>query len=434
MAQKKKKRRLKRWVRVVLWCITLTLVSWLIYWPVSTLMEYWENHSLSAHDVHSANRNAEASPDPTMEQRLRAFMQAPVRLDTADIALTVYDLSADTAVVAWHESELMPPASCIKLLTAIAALKRLGPEHKYQTRISTRGRIKGGTLHGDVIIQTDDDPVIDDLSPLISALSSKGISQIEGKVVLNLARTDTLRPHHTASVWDIPYNKLPVLLKGQRRIRSEVSTLLARQGIKYHNIRVEPGPRIYVGITPLKTITTPIEQVISPMLIHSSNIKADALYHHTNHYRDRYEPFRGKGQSQTELFLSQDLRYDTTPFTLNDGSGLSPDNRVDANFLLALLRYAWSDESMRDILLNHALATPSHPTRRGSLLTRMSGPEFKGRIFCKTGTLTSRAVSSLSGYAKARNGHWYAFVIINRNSPVGESRLYQDRLCKELVR
>ena len=89
---------------------------------------------------------------------------------------------------------------------------------------------------------------------------------------------------------------------------------------------------------------------------------------------------------------------------------------------------------MREILLNHALATPSHPTRRGSLLTRMSGPEFKGRIFCKTGTLTSRAVSSLSGYAKARNGHWYAFVIINRNSPVGESRLYQDRLCKELVR
>ena len=258
MAQKKKKRRLKCWVRVVLWCITLTLVSWLIYWPVSTLMEYWENHSLSAHDVHSANRNAEASPDPTMEQRLRAFMQAPVRLDTADIALAVYDLSADTAVVAWHESELMPPASCIKLLTAIAALKRLGPEHKYQTRISTRGRIRGGTLHGDVIIQTDDDPVIDDLSPLISALSSKGISQIEGKVVLNLARTDTLRPHHTASVWDIPYNKLPVLLKGQQRVRSEVSTLLAKQGIKYQNIRVEPGPRIYVGITTLRTLTTPI--------------------------------------------------------------------------------------------------------------------------------------------------------------------------------
>ena len=434
MVKQKKKRRLKRWVRVVLWCITLTLVSWLIYWPVSTLREYWARHRSATSELNSHERNAQTAPDPIMEQRLRAFAQAPSRLDTADVALAIYDLSADTVVFMMHEKELMPPASCIKLLTAVAALKRLGPDHKYQTHISTRGNVTGSTLHGDVIIQADDDPIIDDLSPLVSALRRKGINQIEGKVILSLARTDTLRPHHTASVWDIPYIKLPILLKGQQRIKSELRVILAQQGIKYRNISVESGLRIYPEITPLKTLTTPIEQIISPMLIHSSNIKADALYHHTNHYHDRYESFRGRGQSQTELFLSQDLNYDTTHFTLNDGSGLSPENRVDANFLLALLRYAWSDESMREILLNHALATPSHPTRRGSLLTRMSGPEFRGRIYCKTGTLTSRAVSSLSGYAKAKNGHWYAFVIINRNSPVGESRLYQDKLCKELVR
>ena len=43
-------------------------------------------------------------------------------------------------------------------------------------------------------------------------------------------------------------------------------------------------------------------------------------------------------------------------------------------------------------------------------------------------------VYGVCGYAHGRNGHWYAFAIINRDSPVGESRLYQDMLCKVLVK
>ena len=64
----------------------------------------------------------------------------------------------------------------------------------------------------------------------------------------------------------------------------------------------------------------------------------------------------------------------------------------------------------------------------------MSSPLYQNRIFCKTGTLTSIGASSLCGYAHGCNGHWYAFAIINRDSPVGESRLYQDMLCKVLVK
>ena len=43
-------------------------------------------------------------------------------------------------------------------------------------------------------------------------------------------------------------------------------------------------------------------------------------------------------------------------------------------------------------------------------------------------------VYGVCGYAHGRNGHWYAFSIINRDSPVEESRLYQDMLCKVLVK
>ena len=43
-------------------------------------------------------------------------------------------------------------------------------------------------------------------------------------------------------------------------------------------------------------------------------------------------------------------------------------------------------------------------------------------------------VYGVCGYAHGRNGHWYAFAIINRDSPVEERRLYQAMLCKVLVK
>ena len=43
---KKKKRRLKRWVRIVLWSMMLALGTWIIWWPANALHDYWEEASL----------------------------------------------------------------------------------------------------------------------------------------------------------------------------------------------------------------------------------------------------------------------------------------------------------------------------------------------------------------------------------------------------
>ena len=118
---------------------------------------------------------------------------------------------------------------------------------------------------------------------------------------------------------------------------------------------------------------------------------------------------------------------------MNDGSGLSPENRLTADFLVQLLVYAYKDSVIRNVLIDEALATPAHPTRHGSLLGRMSAPCYHGRIFCKTGTLVSFASSSLAGYACHKNGRWFAFSIINNNSPVYDAREFQDALCHLLV-
>lgn len=434
---KKKKRKLKRWVKVVLWSMMLALGTWIIWWPANVLLEYWEEASLKdtqRNTFQPENVLTTHEADSAMAKKVLRFIESPTRLDTANIAVSLWDLSSNSPVVQWHDQELMVPASSLKLLTAISALKRLGHDHKYTEKVLMTGTLKNGILHGDIIFQADDNPMVETLNEYTNAISRAGIRKIDGRLILNLMRTDTLKAHHTASLWDIPYNRTPILLKGAPRVAQEIRLLLKQAGVDVPRPIIEEGMKIYPTTRVLKSKTTDMTNVIAPMLIFSSNIKADALYYHVDHYKDRYTTGIGKREPVLDAFLRENLRYDTTGFILNDGSGLSPENMVSADFLLSLLRYAWTEPEIKDILINEALATPGHPTRRGSLIYRMNDPIFVNRIFCKTGTLTSIGASSLCGYAHGRNGRWYAFAIVNRNSPVEESRLYQDMLCKVLVK
>ena len=439
MAKKKSKRRLKVWVKVVLWCCTLVIGAWILWWPISTLKDYW-NKGGDACGYRTEGEEAKSdalvcvSADSLMQVKLARFVAQPTRLDTSDIALSVWDLSAQTNVFQWHDQELMVPASSLKLLTAISAMKRLGTEHCYRERVMITGDVSGGVLEGDAIFQADDNPMVESLDEYVAALKRAGIREIRGRMVLNLMRLDTLRAHHTASFWDIPYNRTPILLKGAPRVVQEMRMMLRNVGIESPRPVVEEGVRIYAAKKILLDKTTKMRDVIAPMLIHSSNIKADALHYHILNYQNRYTGSIGQRECHVDVFLRENLGYDTSRFTLNDGSGLSPENMVSADFLLELLKYAWNEPEIKDVLINEALATPGHPTRRGSLVSRMRSPLYQDRIFCKTGTLTSIGASSLCGYAHGRNGHWYAFAIINRDSPVEESRLYQDLLCKVLVK
>ncbi|MEE1288234.1 MAG: D-alanyl-D-alanine carboxypeptidase, partial [Bacteroidaceae bacterium] len=134
---KKKKRRLKRWVKVVLWCMALALGTWIIWWPAHALHEYWAEASIN--NEIKENRTHAIEPthgrDSIMEERLARFIVSPTRLDTTDIAVSVWDLSSNTPVLQWHDQELMVPASSLKLLTAISALKRLGTDQRYHERV-----------------------------------------------------------------------------------------------------------------------------------------------------------------------------------------------------------------------------------------------------------------------------------------------------------
>jgi len=193
------------------------------------------------------------------------------------------------------------------------------------------------------------------------------------------------------------------------------------------------------GAECIATTANSLLDVINPMLIYSSNMKAESVFYHLdNIYSGMWQHHSqyGKKNHEVEKFLKEKMGIDTKEegFVINDGSGLSPMNRLNASTLVKLLLWSYNNQHIRDILIQKALAVPGIQGRKGSLKNRMATGFARGRIFCKTGTLVSTGSSSLAGYAHGRNGHWYAFAIIHKDTPVWNARDFQDRICREIVR
>jgi D-alanyl-D-alanine carboxypeptidase/D-alanyl-D-alanine-endopeptidase (penicillin-binding protein 4) len=90
---------------------------------------------------------------------------------------------------------LFLPASNLKILTAAAALVRLGAGYRYRTAVLARGARRGDTLAGDLVVAGRGDPtlVLDtakgapdplaSLRPWADSLQARGIRAIQGRVV-----------------------------------------------------------------------------------------------------------------------------------------------------------------------------------------------------------------------------------------------------------
>ncbi len=104
----------------------------------------------------------------------------------------------------------MNPASVMKLVTAFAALDRLGPTHMWTTRFATHAQLADGRLQGDLYIIGGADPVLnyERMWGLLRRLRAIGIESIEGDIVLDAS---ALRlPAHDPDAFDgrglRPYN------------------------------------------------------------------------------------------------------------------------------------------------------------------------------------------------------------------------------------
>lgn len=80
------------------------------------------------------------------------------------------------------ENELFIPASTAKIPISIAALKVLGPYHRFKTEIMRDGRLRKGILDGDIYLKGGGDPFLSasHLMDFVHQLSKSGLRQVKG--------------------------------------------------------------------------------------------------------------------------------------------------------------------------------------------------------------------------------------------------------------
>ncbi|MCP1145302.1 D-alanyl-D-alanine carboxypeptidase/D-alanyl-D-alanine-endopeptidase [Lysinibacillus endophyticus] len=157
--------------------------------------------------------------------------------------------------------------------------------------------------------------------------------------------------------------------------------------------------------------SVPLKNLIVPFLKLSNNSIADILVKTIG--KETY----GKGRTDygvkalnaygTAMGLNMERWY------LEDGSGISHENRVTANELSHLLVKVKDEPSFKIFYDSLPVGGSKDRLIGGSLRKRFLTEPYKNHVVAKTGSISG--VYTLAGYVKANSGKTYAFTIMTQN-------------------
>ena len=364
----------------------------------------------------------------------------------------------DGVEVGSHNPDLpVIPASNQKLLVAAAALEVLGLDHVFTTEVRG-GPVSGGVLAGDLYLVGGGDPLLttDDypaetingypvlnatsLDALADSVAAAGITQIDGNIVGDGSRYDDefFHPSWPEDIYVEEAGPLDALLVNDARFLTddwqvandpnagaaeELGRLLEARGITI-------GGEVTTGTTPADTPviasieSQPLSAVIAEMQASSDNNTAEMLVKELGVASGQGGTTASGAAAVTAALAAMGL--DTTGVVVDDGSGLSNDNRVTCRLLTGILeRYEPGDE--------FAAGLPVAGQEGTTLSDVFVGSAVEGRLIGKTGTLHNEpynadppSVKALSGYLPVEGGGTieYAFVL-NSVGTLPEQTVYR---------
>ena len=109
-----------------------------------------ETSELDSVSASTIFEDSTALPWPLNKQeQLQALLNNKM-FKTSQVGLMVYDITADSTIFQFNEKQLLRPASTMKLITAIAALDKLGGGYQFKTSLWKTGNIEDRVLKGNL--------------------------------------------------------------------------------------------------------------------------------------------------------------------------------------------------------------------------------------------------------------------------------------------
>ncbi len=126
----------------------------------------------------------------------------------SQVGYVVFDLGDGTILAEQNADRAFIPASLQKVPTMLYGLERLGPEHRFSTRLLAEGKIVGGTLIGDLYLKGGGDPFLtnDDLLTLIGQLRTVGVTKVEGRFLYDESALPSLTELNPTQPRAVGYN------------------------------------------------------------------------------------------------------------------------------------------------------------------------------------------------------------------------------------
>jgi D-alanyl-D-alanine carboxypeptidase/D-alanyl-D-alanine-endopeptidase (penicillin-binding protein 4) len=321
--------------------------------------------------------------------------------------------------------ELYNPASNVKLLTALVALKNFGHDYRFTTAVWTNGTFDAatGTINGDLIISGRDPSFhYEHAVELAQELNKQGIRVVTGDLIVPYGFTmnfdwsalrsgeklyDTLdstrRPAVAASAW---YQ--------QRVSMGDTASLQTTPSVAVMGA-------VYVDAVPAQARVILMHK--SPKLI---DILKVLLCYSNNFMAERIGESIG-GPGGIKRALVDKFGLDENEVFLATTSGLGT-NRVTPRAMMKALKILRAQLSLSGHTFSDIM--PVAGIDPGTLEKRFTATNSRGSVIGKTGTLgrTDGGVSSLAGLMRTASGETLIFVIFNMKGSASRFRNYQDSL------
>jgi len=128
---------------------------------------------------------------------LDRFLHSPA-IQFANVGVSIQRLSTGEQVEKYRNSNLIPPASVMKLFSTATALEHWGADYRFTTELRYSGTIRDGVLYGDLYIVGHGDPTLGGrdwgedafFAQWIKAVREAGIQRIEGRIIANTSYYD----------------------------------------------------------------------------------------------------------------------------------------------------------------------------------------------------------------------------------------------------
>lgn len=130
----------------------------------------------------------------TLSEQLDEWMSSHPLMKNSEVGITVFDLTEGVSLYQHQADKLYRPASTEKVITAVTALGRLGEQYQFRTRLAYTGQICRDTLKGDLYVIGGFDPEFmdEDMERFVQSVYDAGIRHIEGRLVGDVALTDSV--------------------------------------------------------------------------------------------------------------------------------------------------------------------------------------------------------------------------------------------------